>query len=66
LNRASPRVNPDAQLQKEFMDRVAKCVELRKAIEAKLPPLDSRANMVIDCMDRAAPCPTRTVRCAWR
>jgi len=40
---ASPPVNPNAQLQKELMDRVAKYVELRKSVEAKLPPLPDRA-----------------------
>lgn len=36
-------VNPDAKTQKEFTDRVAKYLELRKSLEGKLSPLPDRA-----------------------
>jgi hypothetical protein len=36
-------VNKDALVQKEFSDRVAEYVELRKTLESKLPPLPDRA-----------------------
>lgn len=37
-------VNPDAQTQKEFADRVARYVELRKSVESKLPHLPDKAD----------------------
>src|SRR5512144_3078313 len=40
---ASQAVNADAKTQKEFTDRVAKYVELRKGIETKLTPLRDKA-----------------------
>lgn len=40
-------VNPDAHTQKEFSDRVAKYVELRKSLEAKLPPLPDKAEPAV-------------------
>jgi len=39
----SQRVNPDAQIQKDFSDRVDRYVEVRKAIESQLPALPDRA-----------------------
>lgn len=40
---ATQPVNRDALIQKEFGDRVAKYVELRKAVESKLPSLSEHA-----------------------
>ena len=42
--RPPERVNQDALTQKEFLDRVAKYVELRKGVEAKLPKLSDSAD----------------------
>jgi hypothetical protein len=36
-------VNPDAETQKAFSDRVVKYVELRKKVESMLPPLPEKA-----------------------
>jgi hypothetical protein len=41
--KAEERVNPDALIQKEFLDRVSKYVELRNAVEGKLPKLSDEA-----------------------
>jgi hypothetical protein len=41
--KSEERVNPNAQGQKEFLDRVAKYVELRNSVDSQLPKLSDEA-----------------------